>query len=312
MYMHYDGQNRLTQQLEQLMTTIFTCRSVVKYNLSLDGEQKEEVLHDIDASLEVLRSFILTNTTAQPQSAILQSSQSDDAPLVHGSDETDSSAINVHETLQELYRMYHAYLDMNKQANLQSFVSRFNEVISVLNEVQRLFEQDYQSCYVYSSSVQMNNGTFSTTVENLLYKVKIFISDLYYVFIEFIRTLSSILQHNEVQPDTEKLSLSQERRSEKMHTVRLQRMQESVESMQKIQEMYQKLRRRRLQVEPQVGETVAFLEFLKETLHAKDVKIYQLGEILVQIDAISRLLSELIYIVADYEKIMAILLSVHE
>ena len=309
--MQYNGRKQQILQLEQIMTTIFTCRSVVKYNLSLDGEQKEEVLQDIDASLEVLRSFILTNTAEQAHLTNSSSSQTDNT-LTYANNETDNSGTNGYETLQELYRMYHAYLDMNKQANLQSFVSRFNEVISALNDIQRLSEQDYQAYYFCSSSAQMNNVTFSTAIEDLLYKVKIFISDLYYVFMEFIRTLSSILQHNNVQPDTEKLSLSPERRNEKMRIVQLQRMQEPIKSTQRIQEAYQQLRRKRLQLEPQVSETAAFLEFLKETLRAVDVKIYKLGEILIQTDAVSRLLLELIHIVADYEKIISILLSVRE
>jgi hypothetical protein len=52
-----------------------------------------------------------------------------------------------------------------------------------------------------------------------------------------------------------------------------------------------------------MSEATVFLEFLKETLRASNVKVSQLGEILVQTDAVSRLLAELLHIVADYEKI---------
>jgi hypothetical protein len=291
------------------MTTIFTCRSVVRYNLSLDGAQKEEVLQDIDASLEVLRACLLTTITVQTHAAEVKSSRVDKARVVRNVEDTGD--LKTHSTLQELYRMYYAYLDMNKQTSLQSFVVRFNEVISVLDDVQRLFEQGSQSYETHPLSVHPETIVLSTVVENLLQKVKIFISDLYYVFMDFIRTLSSILQQNNVQLDTEKLTPSLERRSEKIRSVQLRRMHETDLSLQSIQEAHQQLRRRWLQMEPVVNEAAAFLEFLKETLQTIDVKMYKIGEIIAQTDAVSRLLSELILIIADYETIATKLLSMH-
>jgi hypothetical protein len=291
--MYDDEYKYRTQQLEQVITTVFACRSVIKYNLSVDEKQQESMLQDIDASLEVLRACVLANMPPiQPHLTDLPFSQ------------TDSTA-NVHEKLQLLYRMYYALINVNEKTNIQSFVTRFNEVISVIEEVQRLFEQRLPIARDgYSSSVLLDSSPAPMVVENLLQKVKVFISDLYYIFMDVIRTLSSVLQQNDVHLSTDKLSTVPGRRSEKIRRIQLERLHEH--TLQDVQEAYRQLHRRRLQVEPQISEVCAFLEFLKEILREPDAKVYQLSEILAQTDAVSRLLVELLHMVADYEKISKI------
>src|SRR5262249_8081173 len=121
----------------------------------------------------------------------------------------------------------------------------------------------------------------------------------------FIRTLSSVLQQNDVHLNTDKLSaFPTGRRSEKIRRIQLERLHEH--TLLDVQEVCQQLRRRRLQVESQISEVIAFLEFLKEILREPGEKVYQLSEILAQTDAVSRLLAELLHIVADYEKITKI------
>ncbi|GER88800.1 hypothetical protein KDW_29620 [Dictyobacter vulcani] len=61
-----DEYSRYPQQSEQIIATIFTCRSIVRYNLTLNEPQKNDLLHDIDAALELLRSqLIIRGTTAE-------------------------------------------------------------------------------------------------------------------------------------------------------------------------------------------------------------------------------------------------------
>ena len=296
-------QKHRAQQLEQIITTIFTCRSVIKYNLSLDEKQQAKMLQDIDASLEALRGCVLANTPAQPHLADLPFSQTDNIRIVHADDETLRSDAHAQETLQALYRMYYTYLDTSRQTNLQSFVSRFNEVISVLEDVQRLFEQRQQTFDRYSAPVLLHSSAPPIAVEDLLQKVKIFISDLYYIFMDFIRTLSSILQQNDVHLKTEKLASLPAPRSERIHRIQLEKLRGHNVSIQGLRKAYQQLYRRRLQVEPQISEATAFLEFLKETLRTSNGKVHKLSEILAQTDTVSRLLSELLHIVVDYEKV---------
>jgi hypothetical protein len=304
--MHDDEYKQRASQLEQVITTVFACRSVIKYNLSVDEKQQEKMLQDIDASLEVLRAFVLANVPAiQPHLTNLPFSQTYSAASVQAPDDTLKSEVAAHEKLQLLYRMYYTLISVNKKTNIQSFVTRFNEVISALAEVQRLFEQRSPIARDgYASSVLLNSSPTPMIMENLLQKVKVFICDLYYIFMDFIRTLSAVLQQNDVHLSTDKLSTAPPLRSEKIRRIQLERLHEH--TLQDVQEAYQQLHRRRLQVEPQISEVTVFLEFLKEILREPGAKAYQLSEILAQTDAVSRLLAELLRIVADYEKISKI------
>ena len=308
--MHSEAHKHWTQQLEQVITTIFTCRSVVKYNLSVDDRQQEQILQDIDAALAVLQGCVLDNMAVPPRLNDLPFPQTASTTVVPTTGETLRSDVNAPETLQALYRMYYAFLDINEKTNLQSFVTRFNEAISVLGEVQRLFEQRSPlPPDTYSSSVVLNYSPLPLVLEGLLQKVKVFISDLYYVFMDFIRTLSAVLEQNNVHLNTDKLTSLPERRSERLHRIQLERLQEHTVSLQSLRDACLQLQWRRLQVEPQMSGVTVFLEFLKETLRAADIKVSQLSEILVQTDTVALLLAELLHIVADYEKITLHLLQ---
>ena len=305
--MYYDEYKHRAQQLELVITTIFACRSVIKYNLSVDEKQQEKILQDIDASLDILRVYVLANVPpVQPQLTDFPFSPTDGTTNVQAHDDAPRSFSDEHSILQTLYRMYYAFIDTNGQTNVQSFVTRFNDVISMLEEVQRQFEQRSSLTHdTYSSSVLLSSSSAPMVVANLLQKVKVFICDLYYIFMDFVRTLSSVLQQNDVHLNTDKLSvLPAGRRNEKIRRVQLERLHEHTQ--QDVQEVCLRLHRRRLQVEHQVSEVNAFLEFLKEILCEPDAQVYQLSEILAQTDAVSRLLAELLHIVADYEKITKI------
>src|SRR5437667_9938000 len=51
------------QTIEHAITTMYTCRSILKYNATITSDQKEELLADIDASLRLLQES-LTNSPA--------------------------------------------------------------------------------------------------------------------------------------------------------------------------------------------------------------------------------------------------------
>jgi hypothetical protein len=53
------------QGLEQTMSTVFACRSVVKYNMALSAEQKDELIAEIDTSLQFLRDSLITHASDQ-------------------------------------------------------------------------------------------------------------------------------------------------------------------------------------------------------------------------------------------------------
>jgi len=290
--MSYEAQSSDAHQLELLMTTVFTCRSVVKYNLTLGEEPKKELLADIDTSLEVLRSYLLTDAKAaslppQPtnSSSILSPVQDTLVPSDHAAND------NEQQILQALYKMYHAYMSMNQNKNLSTFVSRFNDAMATIQEIQRVVERNYQASDFY---------TRDTSAEEPLHRVKVFIADLYYIFMEFMRVLSETLQQNNVQLDTEKLSSLQSGQAadEKLPS------QYNLVSLLGAYEAHQRLSQKRGVVAARIAEATAFLEFLKEGLGAD---ANQRDEILSQLNSVIRLLHELSRLVADYEKAAATL-----
>jgi len=287
--MSYEAQSHHMQQFELLMTTMFTCRSVVKYNLTLGEEQKKELLADVDTSLEVLRSYLLTDPS-KPASLPPQPANSSSAPDIT-TPSGNVSNDNEQQMLQALYKMYHAYMSMNQGKNLSTFVSRFNDAMATIQEIQRTVEHGYQANDFY---------THDSSVEEPLHRVKAFIADIYYIFMEFMRVLSETLQQNNVQLDTEKLS--------SLHGERALRAelpsQNNLVSLFGVYEAHQRLSQKRGVVASRIADATAFLEFLKEGLGAG---VNQRDEILSQLNNVIRLLHELSRLVTDYEKAAATL-----
>src|SRR5260370_5555385 len=287
--MSYEAQSQHMQQFELLMTTMFACRSVVKYNLALGEEQKKELLADIDTSLEVLRSYLLTDPS-KPASLPSQpdnSSSALDIAIPSGNISND----NEQKMLEALYRMYQGIISMNQHKNLSTFVSRFNDAMATIQEIQRTVEHGYQANDVYMRD---------SSVEEPLHRVKAFIADIYYIFMEFMRVLSETLQQNNVQLDTEKLSSLQGERAvgEKLTS------QNNLVSLFGVYEAHQRLSQKRGVVASRIADATAFLEFLKEGLGAD---ANQRDEILSQLNNVIRLLRELSRLVTDYEKAAATL-----
>jgi len=270
------------------MTTVFTCRSVVKYGLTLGEGQKKELLADIDTSLEVLRSYLLTGPSMPTNTASLQAqpanfssvlSLSEDA-IVPGDVVTNN---NERQILQDLYKMYHAYMSVDRDKNLATFVSRFNDAMVTIHEIQRTVERSYQSNESYRRT---------SSREEPFQRVKVFMADLYYIFMEFMRVLSEILQKNNVQLDTEELRLSQDGRNIDGR----QLSQYNLGSLFGISEAHQRLRRKRDVIVARITEATAFLEFLKESL---GTDLNRRDEFLSQLDTIIGLLHELSCLIAD-------------
>lgn len=286
--MSYEAQSHDMHQLESLMTTIFTCRSVVRYGLTLGEEQKKELLADIDTSLEVLRSYLLTNSSMHTETASLQS-QPADFSAVHSRSEGPIASSDVvsdnneQQMLQALYKMYHTYLDTNQGKSLTTFVSRFNDAMATVQKIQSIVEGNYQANAGY---------TRASSVEEPLHRIKLFMADLYYIFMEFMRVLSETLQRANIQLDTEELCLLQNGRAidEKLLS------QYNLVSLLEAYEAQQRLNRDRGMIAARITDATAFLEFLKEDLGAG---LKRREEFLSPLNKIIRLLHELSCLVTD-------------
>ncbi len=299
--MSYEAQSDHIQQFELLMTTVFTCRSIVKYNLTVGEEQKKELLADIDTSLEVLRSYLLTDPS---KPALLPSQPTDSSPALYPVEDAilypvedaivpseHASDDNEQQMLQALYKMYHAYMNANQNNSINTFVSRFNDAMLTIQEIQRVVEHSYPANGIY---------TRDSTVEEPLHRVKAFVADIYYIFMEFMRVLSETLQRNNVQLDTEELSSlpGEQAVDEKLP------LQPNLTNLFGAYEAHQRLSQKRGVVAARIADAAAFLEFLKEGF-GSDVN--QRDEILSQLNNVIRLLHDVSRLIADYEKAAATL-----
>ena len=300
--MPHDAQQYHSQQFEHIIATIFTCRSVVKYNLTLNSEQKKELIRDIDISLEALRSHLITPPSGAPEdvSARLQSTQRDTSTL----SETDALSSEgaqpelwaEKQTLHSLYRMYHGYLDGKQSSNVYSFMKRFNEVMSAINEIQH----NIQPNSVFHPEQDL--------IAQSLQRLQDFVSDLYSMFVEFIRALSDLLQENNVSLSTEELS--------SLHAIIPPLQMPAMQHEEKNHERdltvlfqayttHQQLDRLKGDLTSRVREVTNFLNFLKQNVTST---ASGREELIVRLNYATNLLDDMSRLLTEYERAVSTLL----
>ncbi len=308
--MSYNAHPRRIQQIEQLLTTVVACRGIVKYNLPLNDEQKRELLSDIDIAVDILRSHLTSDTPsatdhtisiAPPSSQPYQPPHSTPALFTEQDTNAHEGVVqrNSHEqqALLDLYRMYHSFINVQQNFNLNTFIMRFNDVMSILHDLQSVTDCSYGEFHVQDAEA----------FEDIVQRIRVFIADLYSIFMEFLRALSETLQKYNVQLDTEKLtSLStQQHRDEPL----LQAPACELTSLFSVYQAHQRLNEKRGLMVRRISEAAAFLEFLKEGQSGDgDTHISKRDEILLQLNNVGRLLQELSHLLTDYEKATATLL----
>jgi hypothetical protein len=200
------------------------------------------------------------------------------------------------ETLTSLYEMYRSYVDMQKSHNIQSYGMRFNEVMHIMN--------DLRMKYTSSQDLDANNHVRNTVMDEAFQCVIVFIADIYYMFMDFIRTLSDIWQESAAQPDTEQLVFPKVEQDEKPGN--------KERSQTRLLDAYaaqQKLDVQKGELPVRVNDVVVFLEALKQNAYAGSSRY---SEMLAQLNNVTTLLSDLAHLVADYEKAATALLSANQ
>jgi hypothetical protein len=277
-------------QFEHAMATMFTCRSVIKFNTVLSNEQRQELIRDIDQSLQFLRSGFISASPPQMPKRPPQDSASTQASSP-SFNLAEKGSGDEREALQALYRMYHIYRDQHQGSD--SFVTRFTNAMSALSAIQTALEQ----CRVPGIA----------DARPIDY-VCAFIADLYYVFVEFIRALSEILETSDAPVETEQLSPKPTHiaESETLYNPhQTLRDTHHLAILYRIYEAQQCLNTRYGPINQRVQEAKAFLDFLKEVVCGGTNKR---EEFMLQFSCVSRLLSDLAGLVEDYERVTAILL----
>ena len=281
-------QRDFAQRLEQVISTVFACRSVVKYNSVLDATQKDELIADIDISLCYLRTGFTRRTSKQmmlPQPQFQQVGRTMSISALEGLDNDTHS----HNALQELYRVYHAYIDAKQSNNIGTFVVRFDGVVSSINEIQHILDTNRDICIRPS--------------EDPLHRIRTFIVDIYYMFMELVRTLSNALEDNDVHVDTEKISSMQQYHLVSTDVADLQMY---IAPLSNAFSKHQRFNQMKGTLSLRISDSRAFIIFMRESLERDFDKR---NEILVHLNSVAVLLEDLAYVLAAYEDAASLLLE---
>lgn len=279
-------------QLEHAIATVLACLSMVKYNAALGDEQRMELASDIEKTLQFLRGPLggkELDTTSIP----VHQQLTEPSIEVPGSQEPEGAPAG-EEPLSALYRVYHTYIHMGNGNTLDAFVIRFNEVMSTLDEIQAATDPNEEE---YTGIVEQRS------VEDALHRVRGFIADLYYMFLEFVRALSETLETHESLAeaslaDTEELS-SLQRQASAATEARIKGVSSPpFAQLVHIYEKHQQMSTRKGALYLQVKDAMLFLKFIEENL-SNDLQ--KRSEIIAQMDRVSRLLNDLSQLLSGYE-----------
>jgi len=296
-----ETQQSHAQQFEQALATLFTCRSILKYNPALSEEQRNELIADIDTTLRFLRDRLIANASIEAKTVLPQLQQAGIISIDHleDKDEDEDVAKGKDEgkdiqTLRELHRIYYTYLSTKQVKGADEFAvhfnaARFNEIMSTINEVQKIMEKSRD---VYPSHVY---------VEDLLHSVRGFIVDLYYTFMKFAQAITNVLQASDIPIDTEEVtSISDQLPEEGKQDTR------DITPLVKVYEAHQRLNERKGAVLDRVSDATLFLVVLEEHLGSDFDKR---DEVIAHLVKVAKLLHDLSYLLSDYEGAVVALLD---
>jgi len=317
--------NLSQQTIEHAITTMYTCRSILKYNAALTSDQKEALLADIDASLRLLQEGLANSSapsvppTTQPlvpqTTSASRSSPNPHTPRMASTvpqratgagripdpqkSPSQHKYLPIHAQRQEheqstlylLYQFYHTYITVGQGKGIEGFITRFTEVTAALDRLEFSMTQRGGRS---ASSAMGGHMASSVSFEEPLHHIKEFIADLYYMFMELIRSLSTILQENDIHLDTEEMASL-------MHGYRPEPRQNEDEGniipLMEVYAFHQRLEGQGV-FSKKVNDARAFLAFLGERL-LKDSN--RRDEIIVRLSEASGLLNDLSQLLFSYD-----------
>ena len=283
-----EAQDNHAQQFEHAIATAFTCRSIIKYNSTLSEAQINELLADIDETVHFLQQRLTANNVIETNFLFSQSQQfAFSAGTTPGSNVENDDYTGMKQKFDSLYKLYHYYFDVRPGHGTGAFIARFNNVMSIIDQVQLLVEK--------------HTDPFSRMllVEDHLHKVRGYVADMYTVFTEFARATSNALQGQNIYNDTEKQASLQQSEDEEMPGIR------DMAPLIKVYKTHQQLNEIMETVASRINDATAFLIFLQDqlgdTLNKRD-------EVIRQLNNVATLLNDLSCRLADYENVVSVLL----
>ncbi len=288
-FMSDAAQNNHAQQFERAIATAFTCRSIIKYNSTLSETQINELLADIDETVHFLQQRLTANKAIETNLLFspIQQFGSFSAGTTPESNADNDDYASLKQKFDSLYKLYHYYFDIRPGHGTGAFLTRFNEVMLTIDQVQLLVEKHVDPFFR------------TPLVEDHLHKVRGYVADMYTVFTEFAHATSNALQGQNIYIDTEKQASLQRSEDEEAMVIY------DIAPIIKVYKTHQQLNEIMETVASRISDATAFLIFLQDqlsdTLNKRD-------EVIRQINNVAKLLNDLNCRLADYENVVAALL----
>lgn len=286
------------QAFQQVIATTVTCRTLIKYNTNLSGEQKDEILAEIETALAFLNRSLAESPGSEADAALaseelaallkaevgnareVEANQAE-LPLEHGADES---------ALRQLYRLYQAYLNREPGRGLEDLERRYRTVMDLLDQLQDL------------SALRPDTTAGDMTIDGLLDRVRGFITAIYGMFREFAVLLAKVLEGRNIDVDTESLALLQAQAYTPEDAQQLAR------DIVPLMRAYERQRQWQQQgsLREQARDATAFLVFLQDAL---EQNVARRQEVITHIKSITGLFNDLISLLMDYELAATVLMQ---
>ena len=312
--MIFDEAPNHAQRFEQAIATAFACRSIIKYNSTLGEEQKNEMLADLDATLQFLRERLVANTAIESNSVIpplqlaeLLAASADDeddedeevgemgtveGSAVIGSDaQSRQGKQELSEPLmRNLYKLYYAYLTTRPGKGINALEERYKAAMSILDDVE--------------TAIRLQRDTSAGEGnESPIYRVRGFISALYSMFHEFAAVLAELLEGKNIMAETDELTVLQKFAAGEIHHPYMLR---DITPLMRVYGAQMQLQQSKGSLAALVNDATAFFIFIEEKL-ARDLA--RRKEIVERLQSVAGLLHDLSSLLFEYERAFATTLS---
>ncbi len=312
--MIFDEAPNHAQRFEQAIATTFACRSIIKYSSTLSEEQKNEMLADLDSTLQFLRERLVANTAIESNSVIpplqlaeLLAASADDEDeedeevgemgkveesVMTGADgQAHQGRQDLSESLMHsLYKLYHAYLTTRPGKGINALEERYKTAMSILDDVE--------------GAIRLQRDTSAGEGnESPIYRVRGFISALYSMFHEFAAVLTELLEGKNILAETDELTALQKFAAGETHHPYMLR---DITPLMRVYGAHLQFQQSNGSLATLVNDATAFFFFLEEKL-AGDLARRQ--EILERLRSVAGLLHDITSLLFEYERAFAATLS---
>jgi hypothetical protein len=313
--MIFDEAPNHTQRFEQAIATAFACRTIIKYNSTLGEEQKNEILADLDSTLQFLRERLIANAAIESNSVIppLQLADLLAASAEYHEEEEDEEVGELGKVresamsgansmapqemrelseplLHNLYKLYHAYLTTRPGKGINALEARYKIVMSILDDVE--------------TAIKLQRDTSAGEGnESPIYRVRGFITALYSMFHEFAAVLAKLLEGKNIMADTDELTVLQKFATGEIHH---QYMLRDMTPLMRVYGAHLQLQQSKGSLPILVNDATAFFIFIQEKLA---VDLAKRQEIMERLWSVAELFQDISSLLSDYEQAFSSTLS---